>query len=159
MLLITQEQLFSRLKYDPDTGVFTHLSNKGGIRIGSVAGSNDGKGYLEVQLFGQSYLCHRLAWLYVTGCWPTGQIDHKNGIRDDNRFSNLRDVTHAENRRNLFNAKRNSKSGLIGASWKKAIGKFRASITINKKYRHLGYFDNAEDAHAAYMAAKQAIEI
>jgi len=49
---------------------------------------------------GSRHLAHRLAWLYMAGAWPSGVIDHMNGDPSDNRWSNLRDVTQAENNAN-----------------------------------------------------------
>ncbi len=80
---------------------------------------------------------HRLAWLYMYGEWPVGDIDHINGIRDDNRLINLRSVSRQENLRNRRTG-RNNTSGVMGVNWDKSLGKWRSSIGIGGKTKHLG---------------------
>lgn len=95
-------------------------------------------------------MAHRLAWLIVTGCWPTHEIDHINGSKADNRLCNLRAATPEQNKRNTHH--RNN-TGLIGASYSSVNGKFRAQIRVGGKRKFLGWFTNAEDAHTAYVDA------
>ena len=92
--MITQEELKELLDYNPETGLFTwNVYNN--IKNKTTAGTfNDG--YIQIKIKQKIYQAHRLAWLYVYGEWPKGQIDHINGIRDDNRIENLRDVTNRE---------------------------------------------------------------
>ena len=151
--MITVEELKRNLSYDPDTGVFMRLPVTGviGFRsdlVGKTAGSPHNSGYISLQVCGRKYLAHRLAWMYMTGEFPKNFIDHKNGIRTDNRFSNLRDVTRAVNSENR------GISNLIGASYHKATGMWRARIGVNGSRVFIGYYDNAVDAHAAYVDAK-----
>lgn len=101
------------------------------------------------------YLEHRLAWLYVTGTWPSDQIDHVNGIRDDNRIFNLREATGPENNGNQRQARSDNKTGLLGVYWDKQHKKFSAKIMFSGKHKYLGYFPTAEEAHAAYIKAKR----
>jgi hypothetical protein len=96
-------------------------------------------------LEGKSYLAHRLAWLYVTGSWPVLEIDHKNRVRNDNRFGNLRPATHMQNCTN----RALSASGVPGVSWYKPTGKWRVLIRVGKKKAHLGYYTKLEDAVVA----------
>ena len=85
---ITEARLKERLHYDPDTGIFTWLKmSRQPKRLGSVAGGRC-DGYIQIYLDGLIYRAHRLAWLYMTGEWPVGYLDHKNGVRDDNRWCN-----------------------------------------------------------------------
>jgi hypothetical protein len=90
----------------------------------------------------------------MTGVSPKNYIDHINGNRSDNRFSNLREATHAQNR---ANSKHTNKIGLKGVGLIKWIpeGKrrWRAQITHNKKVIHLGCFHTKEEAHLAYCDA------
>ena len=88
----------------------------------------------------------------MTGEWPKDQIDHINGIRTDNRFTNLREATTAENTRNGLISKNNT-SGFKGVCFHKDTGRWQAKIFINGKGRHLGLFDTAEAAANAYDAA------
>ena len=91
MTELTAARLRKMLHYDPETGVFTRLWT------GNVTGCPDAKGYLRIAADGRSYRAHRLAVLYMTGAWPSEQIDHINQVRTDNRWSNLRPATNGEN--------------------------------------------------------------
>jgi HNH endonuclease len=152
---LTAQRLRELLHYDPETGVFTWRVKRGGTNIGDVAGCLQDDGYLVIGVDYHVHLAHRLAWLYMTGAWPTCQIDHRFGVRADNRFSELRDVKERVNSQNMRAARSDSKSGLLGASWSKQAKKWHARIHVNKTYKHLGYFDTPEAAHEAYVAAKR----
>jgi hypothetical protein len=90
------------------------------------------------------------------GKWPEGEIDHINGNKADNRICNLRDVDRSTNQQNAKKAQSNNKSaGLLGVSLHKSRNKFRAQITYDKKRHHIGYFDTAELAYAAYLSEKR----
>lgn len=104
---------------------------------------------------GGRYPTHRLVWLYHHGVMPSGHIDHINGDPDDNRIENLRDVSVMVNRQNIKRAYKSKRRGLLGAHFNKASGKWAAAICVNYKQIHLGFFATAEDAHAAYLAAKR----
>ena len=97
-LLITAERLRELLHYDAETGVFRWKVRpyRTSIQSGTVAGMIYA-GYRRIRVDGQMYQAHRLAWFYIHGHWPVNLIDHKNTIRDDNRLSNLREATRAEN--------------------------------------------------------------
>ena len=122
---------------------------------GSVLGCLHGGRYVAFSIDGRYYLAHRLAWVSVTGEWPRGEIDHwdTNGL--NNAWKNLRDVTKVVNMQNLRCARKDNKTGLLGASWSERDGLFRACIRVDGKQRYLGMFDSAEAAHAAYVKAKR----
>jgi len=148
---LTASRLRELLHYDPETGVFTHICPRQRVVLGSVAGSLGQNGYRKHRLDGVTFSGHRLAWLYMTGDWPKGQIDHINGIRDDNRISNLRDVPQAinsQNRRTALNS-----TGFLGVS--KHHKQFRAEISMNNRAVVLGTFRTPEEAHAVYVQAKR----
>lgn len=152
--MITQAELKELLDYDPVTGVFRWKTSKQKIKVGAVAGSVDKvKLYWRIMINGKKYLAHRLVWLYMTGNWPVYQLDHINGIPNDNRFCNLRECTHAENHQNIGKSVKN-KSGYIGVSWCAARQKWLARIKINGHSKHLGRYNTPEDAYEAYKAAK-----
>jgi hypothetical protein len=94
-------------------------------------------------------MAHRLAWLYMTGEWPTDIIDHKNRNGLNNRWDNLRE---ADQELNLANAsvQKNNKAKLKGV--RTQAGAFTARIVFRKRYHYLGRFKTAEEAHAAYVA-------
>ncbi len=150
---ITAERLRELLIYDPDTGAFTRrMMLIGRCPVGSIAGSKNRLGYQQLILDHQSYLAHRIAWLYMYGRWPQGELDHVNGNRSDNRLSNIREATRGNNRANSGVGK-NNKSGLKGAYWHVAAQRWSSSITVDGSKRWLGLFDTAEAAHAAYASA------
>ncbi len=146
---ITAEELRSQLSYDPTTGVFLWPN-------GRVAGNPSGKyGRLQITLGGVARYASRLAWLYTYGEWPTGQVDHINGDRCDNRIANLRVLTNAENKQNQSAAYANNvSSGVLGVS-RSSNGRWRARIMVNGRSMSLGTFSTREEAAEAYVAAKQ----
>jgi len=153
--MITQARLKDVLDYDPATGIFIwkkYLSST--TKVGEVAGDVKPSGYRFIGIDGSRYRAHRLACLWMTGHWPTLQIDHKNTNRDDNWWSNLRPATNAENG---FNSKKkkNNTSGYKGVFWSKQKSKWAAKINPNRKQVHLGFFTDPKDAHAAYKAAAE----
>jgi len=92
----------------------------------------------------------RLRWM--TGEWPKDKIDHRDTVRSNNRWSNLREATQADNLHNTGDYATNT-SGRKGVSWCKSKYKWRSSIMDRGRYMHLGYFDNIENAAAAYERA------
>ncbi|MFC0666224.1 HNH endonuclease [Azotobacter chroococcum] len=153
--MLESSRLRELFDYNAETGVFIRkVRTTNNVKVGQVAGCIRPDGYLGIYVDNQSYQAHRLAWLYVHGRWPDGQIDHINGIRTDNRIANLRDVSHVENGRNQRLA-RNNTSGVNGIHWFKRRNKWRVEITVDRKKRHIGYFENLEDAVAARKAAEQ----
>lgn len=150
-----QTAISAALDYDQSSGVFTRRVSSGGQVVGAIAGAKRKDGYLHVSVGGRNYLAHRLAWAYVTGEWPTSQIDHIDGNRLNNAFANLRDVSPKTNQQNHRRAHKNSTTGLLGASWDKSRGKFIARIKIGNQNKSLGRFATAEEAHEAYVRAKR----
>jgi hypothetical protein len=151
--MLTQARLKEVLDYDPASGVFLWRVKIRSIRPGRVAGAiAKGFGYRVITVDQTRHYAHRLAWLYVHGEWPNGDLDHENLDRADNRIANLREASVAQNRANA-RPSRNNKSGLKGAYFVKARGKWCGSIFVDGKTKNLGYFATAEEAHAAYAAA------
>ncbi len=152
---LTQARLKEVLHYDPKTGLFTRrVKTSNSIAVGMPAGHLHSSGYRIISVGGELRRAHRLAWLWMTGSWPSGQIDHINGRRHDNRFCNLREVTAQLNTQNLKSAQVNNKTGLLGVT---AHGpSWRATITVGGKQRTLGSFPTANLAHVAYLKAKRA---
>lgn len=156
--LFSQSYLKSILHYDKDTGIFTWkklapcIHN---VKVGDAAGFRK-EGYIVICINKLNYRAGRLAWLYVNGVWPTSEIDHKNTIKDDNRWTNLRDGTRSFNMQNQRRAMLSNKStGVLGVYPEGS--RFRAIITINKNSRRLGTYDSKEEAHRAYVTAKREI--
>lgn len=145
--MLTAERARQLLTYDPTTGELRRSNS------GAIAGTVRADGYRQVSIDGRLYRAHRVAWLMHTGAWPEMEIDHINMDRLDNRFANLRDVSHAVNKQNEKHARKGSRSGLLGVcAWR---NKFKAQIRTGKKNQCLGVFETPADAHAAYIKAKR----
>jgi len=156
--IVTLERVRELLAYDPATGDFTWRITRGKMNAGEPAGSIWKIGYRFIGIDSRSYLAHRLAWLLMTGAWPTQNIDHINGDRADNRFSNLRDVSQALNVQNQRKPHVDKKScRLIGATWDKANRNWKAQVIFKKRTVYSARFETAEAAHAAYVEAKRRI--
>lgn len=137
------------LAYDPDTGVFRWKAS--GRVAGSLAGPSRRR---QIEVDGVARYANRMAWAYVTGEWPAGQVDHINGDRDDNRYRNLRVLPGtAENKQNQSRGYSNNRTGVLGVS--EVNGRFRARIMVDGRSRSLGHFDTVDEAAAAYVAAKR----
>lgn len=149
-------EALATLQYDPETGAFTWRDLPGREKwAGKPAGSIGLRGYLRIPLKGASHSAHRLAWLIVTGHWPTDQIDHINGDRADNRFANLREATNSQN-----NANKAPRAGRVlpkGVHWHKQFRKYQALIQHDGKVRYLGRFDDPAVAGEAYRKAAEEI--
>jgi hypothetical protein len=152
---LTQIELKSKLHYDLETGIFTWIANHGKVKPGMIAGTKNSKGYIQVAIFKKIYLAHRLAWFYIHNEWPKNEIDHINGIKNDNRLSNLRDIFHCENNQNINKPQKNNKTGYLGVSFMKNRNKYQAQICINGKTKHIGLFDTAEEAYNEYIKYKR----
>lgn len=150
-MTITVERLRNILRYDPETGVFTWIippSNHGRMRGKAAGGLRSG--YLLIKIDGRKYGAHRLAWLYSHGAWPTGRIDHINGVGLDNRLANLRDATAAQN---CANSRRWRGKELPKGVRLTAQGRYQARISFEKKQIALGTFLTVDEAAAAYASA------
>ena len=152
--MLTQERLKELLDYDPETGVFVRKIDRGGAKAGAEAGSYDAHGYKIISVDGVRKKAHRLAWLYVHGCWPVSEIDHINRVRNDNRISNLREANKCTNQQNI-GPKKCNKSGYLGVYKHNQCNRWAAKITHNGIVAYLGLFNTPEEAHAAYIAAKE----
>lgn len=115
------------------------------IKIGLIADILRVDGYLAISVKYKHILSHHLSFLAKHGYIPDF-IDHKDGVKGNNHWSNLRDVTRSENMQNRKCAHKNSKSGIKGVHWHKGHKKWNASIRINTKLIHLGSFHDINDA-------------
>jgi len=150
---LTPETLRELLAYEPETGVFRWLQKTSRATVGDVAGAVRGRGYLAVCIRGTQHYSHRLAFYWMTGQWPEGVVDHKDGNRKNNAWSNLRDVSKSINGQNQRRATSISTTGLLGAH--RCRGKFKAEIVVNRIPIHIGVFDSASLAHEAYLKVKR----
>lgn len=155
--MLTQERLKELFVYNQDTGELIVAKNRKGSskKIGMIAGSITKAGYIEIDIDAKRYTVHRLAFLYMNGKFPDNVVDHINGIKDDNRFSNLVECSQADNRQNVTKLKSTNTTGFTGVFVHK--DKYRAKINIDGKQVHLGEFDTKELASEAYQKAKSSL--
>lgn len=126
--MLTQDKLRELLEYCPYTGVFTwKVDSKSAAGLKPVAGYPS-QGYIRIHTYGGNYWAHRLVWLYVFGYFPDSDIEHINGVRDDNRLKNLRLATRSRNMQNTSKHRDNS-SGYKGVDWNKKKGKWRGRVS------------------------------
>ena len=149
---IIPASVIERISYNPATGIFIWISDHkyNPALNGSMAGC-ESTGYLTIKINGFNFKAHRIAWFIMTGDQPH-EIDHINGDALDNRFLNLRNVTHYENTKNhgrIING-----SGLPCGVRNTSSGKYQARITADKKVIHLGTFEDIQSAKSAYENAK-----
>jgi hypothetical protein len=151
--MISHARLKEVLRYDAETGHFYWLARMGCRALkGARAGTTKEDGYRIVFIDRVRYSEHRLAWFYMTGRWPTHDIDHRNNLRGDNRFANLREATRAQNAANSP-ARRPNPIGLRGVSPASKSSAYQARISANGVEHYLGCFASPEEAHAAYCDA------
>ena len=163
--LPTQALLRAVLDYDADTGIFRWKRNPAKPErwnsrwAGAEAGALKPSGYVIVTIDYELYRAHRLAWVYVNGdvLAPEDEIDHVDGVRSHNWIGNLRPATKTQNMANSAGWKERPAQGLPKGVFM-CRSKFQASIFRNGKKMHLGTFDTAEEAHAAYLSMAAAVD-
>ena len=153
--MLDRSYVRERLYYNVLTGQLTwkkHSSRNSqwnsrwaGKQAGYLRVKENGYRRKHVRLDGKLYTASHVIWLYMLGYWPEYEIDHINHDGTDNRWINLREVTHAENMQNTSKSRSNT-SGVVGVHWVKRDKKWSAFISCNKKRVHGGYFDDFEEA-------------
>lgn len=148
---LAHDKLLSLLHYNPETGIFTWKVNASTrARIGVRAG-RESSGYRQIRIHGWLYLEHRLAWFYMNGQWPDGDIDHKDTDKLNNRISNLRPANDAQNAANKNLLKSNT-TGFKGIQ-ARPNGRWRASMEAAGQWISLGTYGSKEEAAEAYLTA------
>lgn len=155
--MITQKRLKEVFRYSEESGFLSWRFRRGGVKAGRIAGCPNAAGYIQVTVDGKNYRAHRLIWLYVYGEFPEDQIDHINGIKDDNRIENLRAVTAQENHLNLRRRINNS-SGFTGVYWNRKNIRWGAVIGIKGMPVHLGSFNPDFEGKMMALAARKNAE-
>lgn len=165
-ILPAVELLRSLLDYDPVTGSLrwksksatSHLNKifnskyagkaAGSMSAGRAHGDNK---YLVVGVRDagryQQFPAHRIIWKIVTGEEPPPLIDHKDGDAVNMKWNNLRAATNGQNIRNA-KLRSDNISGVKGVSWDSGHKKWRAIISIDKRYVRLGRYDTIAQARA-----------
>lgn len=146
--MIELHRLKEQLSYDPGSGRWTWLVRPArNVFPGDEAGCVGSNGCRHINVDGQHYLAHRLAWFYMTGEWPASEIDHRDLDRSNNQWSNLRLACRGENNRNV-GRRRDNTSGIKGV--RQRGGRFTAAIRCGGEPVHLGSYRTASQAKAAY---------
>lgn len=151
--MLTVERLKELVTYDPSTGTLVWNSTGKGRRKDKTAGKPDSGGYLRLCIDGSRYRVHRLAFLYMTGEWPQGEVDHINGVRTDNRWANLRRASRTQQGRNMKKFNTNT-SGVVGVHWVKPRRLWSARIVVNYECKVLKDTPDFFEACCARKAAE-----
>jgi len=138
------------LEYRSD-GTLWWTASGSGRNTGKPVGSMDAKGYLTCKIDQKQRKVHHVVWFMHKGVWPSN-IDHINKDRSDNRIENLREGASVNNHNRKMPL---PKSGVVGAHYVEAKGKYKSSIRIGGKYKHLGYFNCPTAASLAYLKEKE----
>jgi hypothetical protein len=151
----TKAEIDAWVRYDPDAGRFYRLADAGRwYRAGQeLTGTINSKGYIMLGFRGRPISAARTAFLLMDGKWPEAIVDHINGVRDDNRWRNLRLATASQNC--------SHRTGRIGKSGFRGVkvhpgnktNPYFANITVEGKIMHLGFFPTPEEAAQAYRKA------
>lgn len=146
-------ELVKLLEYRPTTGEFAWLQRLSArIQVGDIAGSLDSKGYNQIMIRGKNYKDHVLAWLFTFGEYPTEDIDHINGKKNDNRVENLRGSSRTQN---LYNTglREDNTTGHKGVYLRKDTGKYSAYMNIEGKRCSLGCYATLDESAGDYRRA------
>lgn len=148
--MITQQKL--QEKFDYKNGILIWKVNQRNNKLtGKTAGTLNDEGYINIKVDGKLYKGHRLIWIYHNGDIPYKmEIDHINGVKNDNRIENLRLATHGQNQQNA-SMQANNTTGAKGVN--KEGDKYRARIMVDNVAIHIGYYDTVEEASEAYKEA------
>jgi len=152
---VSADRLKQVFRYDEGAGHLYWVSPASrSVKPGQIAGRKSDNGYRQIMVDNRRYAEHRLVWLWFHGSHPEHEIDHINGVRDDNRIENLRPATKGENQQNIAGARKSNPTGLLGVSYH-AGRRWRAQIRVDGVKHYLGLFPSPEEAHAAYLKAKE----
>lgn len=156
---LTIEAVKHALDFDPGVGVFVWKNpQSNAVKAGEPAGVIAANGRRYINIGGEKHMAHRLAWFYIHGEWPAGDVKQPNGNYDDCRETNL---VHQSRQQTASNRRVNaaSKSGCPGVSWDSKRDRWQAHITQNYKQVSLGNFVDLKDAIAARKEAEQSLVI
>lgn len=148
-------KLENEVSYDPEKGVFQWVRFGRGRRKTQIGNLNT-DGYVRLRVNGVNYPAHKVAWYLFYQEWPQKEIDHIDGVRSNNKISNLRLATRSQNCYNKTSS-RNSTSKYKGVSWDSSRNKWITSISVNGRTKHLGRYDSEEEAYQNFVEAAKVL--
>jgi len=152
--MLTQNYIKKLVHYCPDTGVFTRLLKSGnGYRNGAINNKPSTHGYLRISINNRQITEHRLAFLYMNGYFPENDVDHIDGVKTNNKWSNLREVSPSCNLQNTAIFSSNT-SGFPGVHLTSTKKQWEASITIKGNSVYIGRFTDVMEAALARMTCE-----
>lgn len=151
---LTADRVRDLFDYDPATGVFSRKQPVANQHAGGLVGCVGKRGYFVAHIDGRIQYLHRVAWLYMTGAWPTAKLDHKNRIKTDNSWGNLRLASDSQNATNSTWAGR-SNTGERGVYWCTRTSKYVAEVRHRRKRVLCKRFATLDEAVAAAKATRE----
>lgn len=151
-----KELVMSRVSYDPETGIVTRRVKSVFHKRwdGTEVKGSKTRGYVMFYIGKKRFWAHRVAFLFMTGDWPAGVVDHINRDKSDNRWVNMRVCTQAQNSCNR-SVQSNNTSGVRGVSRVPGKDKWVAVIKFNRRTHYIGQFNSIEEASAARRKAAE----
>lgn len=155
-IYLSQNRLKELLHYDPDTGIWNWLRKNGTKRpqAGNISNQGRSAGYRRITIDGKSYYSSHLVYLYMTGEFPTGEVDHIDRNRNNDKWNNLRITNHIKNCQNR-GIRNDNTSGCSGVSYNRQSKKWKADITVDNKRIYLGKFQTLQEAIEARTFAEK----
>lgn len=150
----TVDDIKNNFECDANGNVW-RTSSKRPSTIGRIFSKLNNDGYIQIGFKKTVLKAHHIVWILNTDTLPILNIDHINGIRFDNRFENLREVTAVLNAQNRQSANKNNTTGYLGVAKSRNGKKFRAMIMLNGRNIYLGAFDTPEEAYQVYLNNKR----
>jgi len=141
--------------YDQQTGLIKYTNPLHNQPTDWFPGFLGSHGYYMIQYKGESLLVHRIAFLLMTGEWPTNVVDHIDRQKQNNKWSNLRDTNRSVNNLNKVKANKNNQSGKLGVA--KHGNGWTAQCKYKGKKKHLGLYKTVEEAEKAYLKYKETL--
>ena len=137
--------------FDYRDGQLVRRINAGNQLAGTIAGSVNARGHVNVCVDGSMWAAHQVVFVWHHG-WLPVEIDHENRVKTDNRIENLRPATSTQNKGNIGLLRSNS-SGFRGVSLNRRSMKWHAQIKLMGKQTYLGRCDTAREAAVMYNRA------
>lgn len=152
---ITAKLVRKSFSYNPKEGILRWATHRRGVQFGRRAGYlNKGSGHYSVSVLGHDFYVHVVVWLWVTGRWPNKLVDHRDGDKTNDKWSNLRLATKSQNAMNS-KLRSDNRTGVKGV-FEQRNGKFTAYIDSNRRRVYLGHaFKSLADAAQARKEAEK----